>query len=289
MADNKYITFDGCPEDYELVDEIQKSLLTQYRESPNLILLLRTYLREVEKIYQIACGLPDLFNLETAVGEQLTFIGKRMGFGRKHCICSVKSIHGFDDQIICNNDNPFYTYTGFCASASNWLFCDDNIVDEIEITDDEVYRKCLRIRSYQITNKFGREDLIDAAGIFFGENTTILDDRNGRIVITPGRVITNDEFGLLQVLARILPVVPGIKILFYLDTNPVTGMLSAPAGFGDGWSGFCETTIDDAPLITGDGDNLVTDGGDNLIASGIVFHAHWVCGFDPRPYSCSTN
>ena len=53
--------------DFELVEPRRNRILTQYRESPKLLHLIRTYLRQAEIVAQLACEVPEKFDLNIAM------------------------------------------------------------------------------------------------------------------------------------------------------------------------------------------------------------------------------
>lgn len=258
----------------QLVEPWIDRILTQYREAPKLQHVMRVYLRQIEEVVRAIHDIPQKFHIDTAVGDQLTLVGKRMGWGRCHCVCVSRPVHGF----ACEGYPQDYTLTGFCEPNSEWLDCDPKSAGEICIDDDELYRKFLQVRSYQMTERFSLFDLEKSCKIFWGDSAMVLDASNGRVVLAPGRDLTDQETAVIQLFPRVLPVAPGIKVYFHLDQVPV-------AGFGIGWEGFCETLIDDAFLVATD-DFMVTAGGDFLTSGEILRGGYWMCPIDPHPYDC---
>jgi hypothetical protein len=114
-------------------------VLTQYRESPNLLFVIRNMLRQVAEAGDSICNLPEWFDLDHAVGDQLTLIGKRLGFPRCHCVCVQPPVFGFD----CEGGGTFgQPIVGFCEIGS-WADCADGGIAEICIDDDDIYRRFL--------------------------------------------------------------------------------------------------------------------------------------------------
>lgn len=262
-------------QDYELVDEVMNYVGTQYRESTNMLHLMRTYLRQGEIVYQVLEQMLDYFNLDTAVGDQLTLIGKRLGWPREHCICLPQTLFGFD----CMGITSKYTLSGFCDTASTWEDCGTIVNGTITIEDDEIYRKFLQVRCYQIQQRYALEDLEACCDILWGVEASVLAAKRGRIVIAIGRDLTEEEGSLLQLYPRVLPVALGIKVYFHLNNVPVFG-------FGDGWEGVCE--IESSPLLLVDenGDHLQDESGNNIDLYNTYRGGEWMCEFDPTPYNC---
>lgn len=80
----------GDPVEAE-VDRIR----TQYRESPNLLAYFRHVLGQIADAQTALCRIPAAFDLDTAVGDQLTILGKDLGFPRRHCQGQFRPVFGF--------------------------------------------------------------------------------------------------------------------------------------------------------------------------------------------------
>lgn len=264
-----------CVDESVLVEERIDHILTQYRESQKLLFLLRTYLTQAAKIYRGICDLPERFNLRTAIGDQLTLIGKRMGFPRCHCVCTTQPVFGF----ICSSAQlTEQEVVGFCEGAT-WEACVDNGTATICITDDEMYRKLLIARSYQMQSRYSLQDLKSALREIYGETATVLDAGHGRIVLAPFRELNDLEIALLQLVPRVLPIAPGIRSRWHFGTRTVFG-------FGEGWGGFCEPYLSQPLISVGDGLVLGTENDDFIVASDLTQGADWMCEIDVKPYSC---
>nr|QIG67157.1 DUF2612 domain-containing structural protein [Rhizobium phage RHph_TM26] len=266
----------SCVDESVLVEERMDRVLTQYRESPNLLFMIRTYLYQVTKIYSAICDMPSFFSLYSAVGDQLTLIGKRMGFPRCHCICDIPPVFGFAcaDQLSIEQQ-----IMGFCEGVT-WQSCTDADISEICVSDDEMYRKLLIARSYQMQSFYSHEDLTAALQVIFGPTARILDGGNGRVVLAPFRELTDDEVALMQVIPRVLPIAPGINVRWHFGTRIVFG-------FGFGWGGFCEEYLPDGEaLLTEDGEVITDENDDPIMTGPLTQGADWMCEIDVKPYSC---
>lgn len=269
------MTLENCPEQGTLVDNRLSKVLTQYRESPNLIHMIRTYLKGIEEAIIPVCNLPSHFDIENAVGDQLTILGKRLGWPRCHCVCDVQPVFGFD----CEGANSEYPIAGFCDETISWIDCGDFGVGDICINDDEFYRKFLKVRCYQMLAYFDIESLNTCLKILWGDNASVIDSGHGRIVVSPGRNLTDVEIALLQLYPRILPVALGIEVRFHFDQPRVFG-------FGDGWGGFCEPWVDFAKIADQNGNTLETENDVDIVTGPLTRDAPWMCEFDVKPYSC---
>lgn len=265
----------SCFEPGTLVEPRMGEVLTRYRESPNLLFLLRTYLNAVEKLHLQVCGLPEMFELDTAVGDQLTILGKRLGWPRCHCVCVATPVFGFE----CDGYVPSQPLAGFCEEGSTWAGCGEFGTGEICINDDELYRRFLKVRVRQLTTLFGPEDLDAAVKDFWGPQAMVLASYTGRVIIAPGRDLTGDEIALLQLYPRVMPVALGIQVRFHFGALDVFG-------FGEGWGGFCEPIYPGGTTIeTGYGE-LITEDGELIITGPLTEGTPWMCQIDVKPYSC---
>ncbi|TLX12158.1 DUF2612 domain-containing protein [Rhizobium sp. MHM7A] len=265
----------ACVDPEELVEAGVNRVLTQYRESPKLLHMIRTYMRKVAEVHAAICDLPGYFDLQTAVGDQLTLIGKRMGFPRCHCVCDIQPVFGF----ACEGQPSIRPIVGFCDDAS-WEGCGEDGISEICINDDEMYRNLLICRSYQMQARYSIADLTLALQTLYGPTAIVLDAGHGRVVLAPFRELSDAETAILQIVPRVLPVAPGIVTRWHFGTFKVFG-------FGEGWGSFCEDWLTDGAILsTGDDDLLVTENNDFIITGPLTRGADWMCELDLKPYSC---
>lgn len=259
----------ACVDPSELIDAGLNRILTQYRESPNLLFLLKNYLGQAAEAHLAICEMLDYFDLDTAVGHQLTLIGKRMGFPRTHCICDVEPVFGFS----CGNDD--YPIVGFCSDGT-WLDCSGTGIAEITIDDDDLYRSMLKARRYQMQRRYGINDLTAALHEIFGPTAMVLDAGQGRVVVAPFRELTQLELSAMDIIGRVLPVAPGIRKYVHLGTSLV-------AGFGDGWGGFCDEYEDGTLIDLGGGYVLGIEVSDFVALDTYIRDADWMC---EKPLDC---
>ena len=219
----------NCMEEGQLVEQEVDRVLTQYRESPNLLGVIRAYIQQVEEVLRIVCAIPDYFDLDTAIGDQLTLIGKRLGFPRCHCVCVTPPVIGFS----CGGayTGP-YTLVGACEGGS-FLRCRETGTSTICIDDDEMYRSILKARRYQAMGLYDADSLQAAAEHVWGDTAQVHNLGGGRVVVAPGRLLTADELAIRAIAFRAIPIAPGVKAL----TTDATGLIT---GFGAGWGGACD-------------------------------------------------
>lgn len=263
-----------CETKESLVENRIDRVLTQYRESPKFLHMLRTYLGFIAEAKLRTCDLPSYFDIDTAVGDQLTILGKRLGWPRCHCVCDTQPVFGFDCNTIQEKE-----VSGFCDESVVWEDCENSGVGDICISDDEVYRKFLKVRRYQFTKKFDITSLEECLKIFWGDQAVIVDEGFGRVIIAPGRELSDQEIALLQLYPRVLPVALGVNVLFHFSGVKVFG-------FGEGWGEFCEEWRPDGLPITDGEDDLETENSELIITGPLTQDANWMCGIDVKPYGC---
>lgn len=212
-----------------LVEERINRILTQYRESPRLLGILRHDLEAVADIIVASFSLPDAFDINSATGDQLTLVGKRLGWPRCHCVCTIQPVFGFS----CGQVTPNQPIVGFCEGGS-WFGCNEAGTTDYCFADDEVYRNYLLARRYQALQLWDIESLQDAAAHLWGASASVVNMGGGRVAVSPGRSLTLAEQTELPLAFRVLPIAPGIKPHVSLNAGPVFG-------FGAGWAGLCES------------------------------------------------
>ena len=181
------------------IDDKLSLVLTQYRESPNLLGMISTYLKEVTEVQDVIAEIPSKFDLDTAVGEQLTIIGRWLGFPRDHNVPAAVPVFGF----VCDGQTSQYNLAGFCEGAE-WLGCPGVSSFEVSITDDELYRNFLYVRRYQLLGYNDYRTFVICIKILFGAAATY--NQAGRVIdVSPGRALSDYEQTFLRVYERVLP------------------------------------------------------------------------------------
>ncbi|MBX4889761.1 DUF2612 domain-containing protein [Rhizobium bangladeshense] len=217
-----------CPDKATIVDERIDRILTQYRESPNLIGIIRRDLNELADIIVTSCSMPSEFDILSAVGDQLTLVGKRLGWPRCHCICVPVPVFGFE----CASPDPNQPIVGLCEDGV-WAGCQEAGDGDICLDDDETYRRYLLARRYQARQLWDIDSLQAAARHVWGDAARVVSMGGGRVAIQPGRVLTSLEEIQLPVAFRVLPLAPGI-------TPHLSSEVGEIFGFGSGWGGLCD-------------------------------------------------
>ena len=183
-----------------LKDRVREKIQHQYKESPNLRGMIDVVLDEVVLAGNAIADIMDFFYLDTAVGEQLTFIGNNVGWPREHCNGKYVAGVGLDDYIF---------------------------------TDDELYRSFIKAKIKRNRSNGSMEDMLAAAGELFGPQVYTLSSVGGVYILGLGRSITAQELELFPLYFRVLPQVRGTTFRIH------EGDFDEAFGFGTGWGGFC--------------------------------------------------
>jgi len=227
----------------DFVDKEIENIATQYRESPNLLALIRVYLDQLVDVFEKTCAIPDFFDIDSSTGDQLTIIGKWLGWPREHCAGRKLPIFGFTcNPPQCSNRSKIIT--GFCE-AGIWE-CDSNPgFGDYVFTDDELYRRFLKSMIIKLDKDYRRPALIEAAGELFGSNASIYHERPGHVYVDTGRLLTNEEISIAHLYQNVLPIPPGVAVRIYESD-------ALPFGFGQRWGGLCTGKF---PTLINDGVN----------------------------------
>ena len=265
---------DTCPAPGELVEARMDRVLTQYRESPKLLAVLRHALEQLDEAARTACDIPNHFDILTATAHQLTLIGKRMGWPRCHCVCTTEPVFGFD----CGPHNPNVTIAGFCNEGTSWAGCRPAGTSDLCLHDDEVYRGYLLARRYQMMQLYDIDSLQAALAHVWGPTATVHNSGGGRVTIAPGRALTSREMRELPIAVRVLPIAPGIGVNLHMPVGRVFG-------FGEGWGGFCES---EATAMTNSAAGYLVMGVPvGGTATTAPVSAQWLCGEPFDAYQCA--
>lgn len=218
-----------CPDIDALVESKIDKVATQYRESPRLLSLIRTYLRQAAIVTREACEILDHFDIDTAVGDQLTIIGKVLGWPRCHCAGQRAPVFGF----ACDNEcgPPTAPIGGFCEAE--WDCGDGPDYVEFCFTDDEMYRGFLKSRVITLLGLYTHAGMTAAARSLWGEHATVWLERPGVVTVVTGRLLSDIEISIAHLYQQVMPVAPGLRLEVWHSNGPAFG-------FGDGWGGFCD-------------------------------------------------
>jgi hypothetical protein len=202
---------------------------TPYREAERFLAYVRGVLEQAQAATRAISAIPTFFDIYNSVGEQLTFIGKRLGFPRCHCICDATPVLG----IACDDAMPGPPIAGLCDDA---VFRGCGGVSDLCLNDDEVYRAHLVARRYQFLGLYDIASLGASLRAIWGATAWVPLAARGQVVIAPGRDLTAAEQMRFAISLRVLPIAPTMEIAVHYGPDPI-------AGVGTGWGGMCDSVI----------------------------------------------
>lgn len=219
----------ACPDIDALSESKIDKVATQYREATKFLAMLRAYLREAATLARASCEVLDYLDIDTAVGDQLTILGKALGWPRCHCRGQRRPVFGFacdfSDCLV-----PAVPVAGFCEAE--WDCGDAPDFVEFCFTDDELYRRFLKARVVTLTGDYTHAGITAAARELFGDAAVIYREDEGLVGVSSPRLLSSVEISIAHLFLQVLPVPPGVDLEIWHGNGP-------PFGFGAGWGGFC--------------------------------------------------
>lgn len=266
-----------CPEPGSMVATAKGRVVTQYREAAKFLALVGAYLAHIEDAARAACAVPAAFDLDTATGDQLTIIGKWLGFPREHCVCDVPPVFGF----ACGDYASDQNIRGFCEDGDvTWSDCADFETSTLVIRDDDTYRKLLRVRCYQYLALFDRDSLTTCLQMVWGIGAHIAGEGLRWVALGTGKTLTAEEHRLLPVVLRVMPIAPGVRIKMSYASVPTFG-------FGEGYLGFCREDPKFFGFCEGYYGFCEDPEEARWFCPGEIESA-WFCPVDVDPYACTS-
>ena len=225
-----------CELPEQVVERLLDKIATQYRESPIMLGLYRRLFLKSASVNEIICQMLDYFDIDTAIGDQLTIVGKWLGWPRCHCVGRHKPVFGFSCDTCGELDQ--LPLGGFCEDVT-WVGCSGPEYEDFCFEDDEIYRRFLKARSWQLRNNFEYQTLDVAIKNLFGtDGARVIKWGNGTVLIHTGRKLSFEEKTILHLFRDVLPVAPGVSVKF-IESDAE----KKPFGFGQGWGGFCDDNV----------------------------------------------
>jgi len=205
-------------------------LVTQFRESPNLIAYIRAIISESDTIESALCDVLDQRMLDTATNAQLDVIGALVGQGRLLIDATAFSFFGFQGNPISDSfgdiNNP--QIGGRFASIGEAL------TGFTELNDDD-YRLFIRARIVRNTTQARPEDVIDQIRFIFGDVLVVITEGvNASYQISLGILLNANQRVLIQNDLFLKPAGVQFSIVAEFDTSDFFGFsgVAGAQGFG---------------------------------------------------------
>lgn len=219
-------------------DTAQDRLLTQYRESDNLIAYIRALIDESDNLESVLQSLLTERFIDLAIGVQLDILGILVGQDRNIINANILKYFGFLDggQHVGGFGFKFYV-------AGDPLFSNFE-------SDDETYRLLIRARA--IRNRFDGtiEGMIEFVKFAFGAAyCVVIEQENATADIIIGTFLTDQQKALINFSDdnNFMPKPAGVAFnyfdasplgIFGFAANPTPGLV---VGFGQG--SFVSSTL----------------------------------------------
>jgi len=166
------------------------------------------------------CG---LFDCDTAEGETLTVLGNLAGWPRVHCNVKAQPFFGLEcptDPAPFNSGCNEASVVGLCDGA--YFFCALSEREDYEFTDDDLYRRFIKAKN--IKNRAIRLGEAPDVGLIteiiqelWGEDAWVVNAGGGKIDVSAGRDLTDDEQCLVTLYGRVICAGPAIEIRVHCD------------------------------------------------------------------------
>ena len=191
-----------------------------------------SYLRSKPKFSSLMCGilecrmeisaaihqLCNLFDCDTATGEQLTFIGENNGWPRTHCNAFFTgNIFGYDCGPVAQTANltcAEVTVVGYCEDA--YYYCGILNQEDYVFEDDELYRSFVKARICANKNKRNKDYTVRAVRecikALWGDNAFIVYADNFSIGVSAGRDLTPDEIAISNLYQEVICLSAGVRL-----------------------------------------------------------------------------
>lgn len=195
--------------DPELIDHralAESRLVTQFRESPNLIAYIKTLLIEADTLEQLINDVMTDRWLDNASGVQLDIIGVIVGQTRTLIQSSIIQYFGFD------GDFRSETFSSFNNPALGGRFRSfGEPVDGIRTLEDVEFRAYIRARIAKNSTRSTPEDIIAQIKLVFSASLVLFTDGDTEYNVDIGKVLSANEQALLFT-SDIFPKTAGVQV-----------------------------------------------------------------------------
>jgi len=178
------------------VNHIEKAisrLVTQFKESPNLINYISNFLSESENLEQV---FQDLLNerwIETAEGYQLDIIGAIVGQPRVIIEGSIFTYFGF----LGNPSSDSFGDIDNVGLGSPFASLDTVLTGNRRLTDTE-YRLFIKARIVKNISNSTPEDIISQYKYLFNSSQVIFEDGDTEYTVSIGKKLTPNDKALIE-------------------------------------------------------------------------------------------
>lgn len=205
-------------------------LVTQFRESTNLISYIRTLLLEANTLEDVFHSILEERWIDTAIGVQLDILGAIVGQPREIIDAELFGYFGFAVNL---ESGPFGSVND-TSEGDRFRGVNEPTVGKRILSDSE-YR--LWIRARIITNKTSStpEDIIGQIKFFIDTEQVLFFDGDTEYTVAIGKILTNEEKSTL-LNSDIVPKTAGVRVNYNVqyDFENFFGFQNVPNSLGFG-------------------------------------------------------
>ncbi len=186
-------------------------LITQFKESTNLISYIKTLLIEADTLEQTFQDIINLRFLDNATGAQLDVLGVIVG------------------QTRIFIDAEIFEYFGFAVNAQSQSFGDLNDptvggrfisvgepITGIRILNDEEYRLFIRARIAKNSTRSTPDDIIRQIRSIFGSPLVLFEDGDTEYTVNIGKILSLNEKSILFD-TDVIPKTAGVRVNYQTE------------------------------------------------------------------------
>lgn len=205
-------------------------LLWQYRDKPNILALIRSYLTEFDEISDVLTALQTRLDIDASIGAQLDGIGEIVGQPRPGTVY-------IDDDDVFSFDGPG-DGKGFSGINRPDIGGRFNSVDGLIVGDmpDGEYRVLLRAAIFATAGYSTLEHIAEYCQAVLGDGVRV-HEGVGFVSISVPRPISSVE---VQLIRQTIPLAAGVRlgyVSYAVDTVTGDGGYDSVAGDGSEFAG----------------------------------------------------
>lgn len=199
-----------------LLSDFYKSLLiAQYNDKPNARAEIDAYYSTYKSIFETLQKYNELIDIDTAVGNSLDLIGKKIGLDRKLFFAIDENYFGFAENP---NSKGFYEFT----TSQGVMYTGINI--DNQVLNDFNYRLFLKLKilsnslkGYQIRDD--KTSMQDILNFLFDKKAVIIDNFNMSINLIIHKQFKNILEAMIANKLFVTPAGVLLNQISYVDNN----------------------------------------------------------------------
>jgi len=205
-------------------------LVTQFRESTNLIEYIRALLVESNNLEEVFCDLLEKRWIDTAEGAQLDVLGAIVGQTREFIDAELFDYFGFSVNPISQS---FGTINNI-GVGGRFKYIDES-TEGLRLLTDEEYRVFIRARIMRNSTSSTPENIISQIRFIFNSPLVLLIDGDTEYSVNIGRRLGLNEKSIL-INTDVIAKTAGVRVNYVTEFNTGNffGFLGIPGSKGFG-------------------------------------------------------